>query len=115
VTLRRARTSDVRGVADLVDLYASDHILLVKERVTLYEDVQEFRVAEAGGAVVAWAGLIPQGEVCVLDDLWVDPAWIGRGVGTQLFGRSVERARALGALGQSHLIWPAARHQSRVP
>ena len=54
-------------------------------------------VAEAEGQAVGFAALIPQGAVAVLDDLWVEPAWIGRGVGTQLFEACADRARELGA------------------
>lgn len=51
-----------------------------------------------------WASLIPQGETCVLEDLWVLPEAMGRGLGTRLFGRAVERARELGA---TRLEWDA--------
>jgi GNAT superfamily N-acetyltransferase len=62
-------------------------------------------VMEADGEVVAWAALIPPRDgVAVLDDLWVDPAWLGRGVGTQLFRQAAERARELGA---TRLEWGA--------
>ena len=54
-------------------------------------------VAEAGGRAVAFAGLIPKGKVAWLDDLWVEPRWIGRGVGTILFQAAAARARELGA------------------
>ena len=54
-------------------------------------------VAEAAGGAVGFAALIPQGAVAVLDDLWVEPAWIGHGVGTKLFEECVIRARELGA------------------
>jgi GNAT superfamily N-acetyltransferase len=53
---------------------------------------------------VAWASLLPQGDVCVLEDLWVEPEAMGRGVGTKLFQRAAERARDLGA---SRLEWEA--------
>jgi N-acetylglutamate synthase-like GNAT family acetyltransferase len=54
-------------------------------------------VAEAEGRAVGFAALIPQGAVAVLDDLWIEPAWIGRGVGSELFEACVARARELGA------------------
>ncbi|HMD11136.1 MAG TPA: GNAT family N-acetyltransferase, partial [Marmoricola sp.] len=38
-------------------------------------------VAEVEGAPVGWASLVPRGEVGWLEDLWIDPPWIGRGVG----------------------------------
>jgi GNAT superfamily N-acetyltransferase len=54
-------------------------------------------VAESEGKVVAWASLIPKGEKAWLEDLWVEPAWIGRGVGAQLFRHAVDHARGVGA------------------
>ena len=51
--VRRARTPDVPAIKALVDIYAgSGRKLLAKELVTLYEDVQDFLVAELDGAVV---------------------------------------------------------------
>jgi GNAT superfamily N-acetyltransferase len=66
---------------------------------------QERWVAEVEGEIVAWASLIPPADgVAVLDDLWVDPAWIGRGVGGRLFQLAADRARELGA---ERLEWGA--------
>ena len=61
-------------------------------------------VAEADGSAIGFATLIPQGHVCVLDDLWIIPAWIGRRVGSKLFDESVYRAKQLGA---ERLEWEA--------
>jgi GNAT superfamily N-acetyltransferase len=58
---------------------------------------KEFYVAEVEGCAIGWSALIPRGEVCWLDDLWIDPAWIGRGVGTRMFRHAVARAREVGA------------------
>ena len=61
-------------------------------------------VADLGGRAIGFATLIAQGDVCVLDDLWIDPDWIGRGIGTRLFEACAERARDLGA---RRLEWEA--------
>jgi len=63
-----------------------------------------FLVAEEEGRAVGFASLIPQGEVAVLDDLWIEPDWIGCGIGSQLFRAAVEQARQLGA---TRLEWEA--------
>jgi N-acetylglutamate synthase-like GNAT family acetyltransferase len=66
---------------------------------------QERWVADMDGFVVAWAALIPPKDgVAVLDDLWVDPAWMGRGLGSRLFAAAADRARELGA---ARLEWGA--------
>jgi GNAT superfamily N-acetyltransferase len=46
---------------------------------------KEVYVAEADGRAVGWASLIATSETCRLDDLWVEPGWIGKGVGSRLF------------------------------
>jgi GNAT superfamily N-acetyltransferase len=70
-----------------------------------FESEQERWAAEVGGEIVAWAGLVPPADgVAVLDDLWVDPAWIGRGLGHRLFLLAADRARELGA---ERLEWGA--------
>jgi GNAT superfamily N-acetyltransferase len=67
---------------------------------------KEFYVADAGGVAVAFASLVA-GEVAVLDDLWVEPGWIGKGVGATLFRAVAERAAELGARS---LEWDAEPH-----
>ena len=53
VTVRRARTPDVPAIKALIDIYAgSGRKLLAKQLVTIYEDVQDFRVAEVGDEIV---------------------------------------------------------------
>ena len=97
VTVRRARTADVRDIADLVERYAADRILLAKERVTLYEDVQEFRVAEAAGAVVGCGALhVMWEDLAEIRTLAVDPAFRGAGVGSAVLAELVAQARELG-------------------
>ena len=61
-------------------------------------------VAESDGQAVGWAALIPRGEVGWLEDLWVEPAWIGRGVGRALFEHVAAEARQRGA---RRLEWEA--------
>jgi amino-acid N-acetyltransferase len=98
VRVRRARTSDVPAIKAIVDIYAgSGRKLLAKELVTLYEDVQDFLVAERGGAVVGcgalhvlWADL---GEVRTLA---VHPEHTRARVGQQLLEALVATARELG-------------------
>lgn len=93
--VRRARTSDVSAIKQLVDTYAGK-ILLEKNLVTLYEAVQEFWVAEHEGRVVGcgalhvlWADL---GEVRTVA---VNPAMTGHGIGHAIVDRLLDVAREL--------------------
>lgn len=95
VIVRRARTSDVPGIKELVDIYAGK-ILLEKNLVNIYEAVQEFWVAELDGEVIGcgalhvlWADL---GEVRTVA---VHPKVRGRGVGHRIVTRLLDVAREL--------------------
>ncbi|CAN7385018.1 amino-acid N-acetyltransferase [Mycolicibacterium frederiksbergense] len=95
VTVRRASTSDVPAIKELVDIYAG-RILLEKNLVTLYEAVQEFWVAELAGEIVGcgalhvlWADL---GEVRTVA---VNPKVRGHGVGYRVVDQLLKVARDL--------------------
>lgn len=99
VTIRRARTSDVAAVRRLLDQYVHERILLDKAPVTLYEDIQEFWVAEreddravlgCGALHVMWE------DLAEVRTLAVDRELKGSGVGHRLLAKLLETARALG-------------------
>ena len=95
--LRRARTADVRGIKALVDGFASDNILLRKPLVTLYETVQEFRVAVRGPEVVGCGALhVLWEDLGEIRTIGVDPSLQGGGIGHALVDDLVARARELG-------------------
>jgi amino-acid N-acetyltransferase len=99
VTVRRARTSDVPVVRRLIDGYVRDGILLDKATVTLYEDIQEFWVAErdADGQVLGCGALhVMWEDLAEVRSLAVDPQMKGTGVGHQILAKLVQTARWLG-------------------
>jgi amino-acid N-acetyltransferase len=97
-TVRQARTSDIPGIQALIEPLVQQRILLGKERVVLYEAVQEFRVAETddgeligcGALHVMWEDL---GEVRTLA---AASEWRSRRVGHAILERLESDARALG-------------------
>jgi amino-acid N-acetyltransferase len=97
IAVRRARTPDVRAIHDLIELYANDRILLAKERVQLYEDVQDFWVADAGGRIVGCGAVHPLWEdIAEIRTVAVDPSVRGQGVGRMLVERLIATVRELG-------------------
>jgi len=95
VVVRRARTSDVPGIKRLVDTYAG-RILLEKNLVTLYESVQDFWVAEAGGAVVGCGALhVLWSDLGEVRTVAVHPDVRGRGIGHAIVERLIGVARDL--------------------
>jgi amino-acid N-acetyltransferase len=97
--IRRARTSDVRGIRRLIDIYGDSRRLLRKPTVTLYEDVQEFWVAErvADGVVVGCGALhVLWEDLAEVRTLATDPSYRRQGVGAVLLEALLDRARELG-------------------
>jgi amino-acid N-acetyltransferase len=97
-TVRPARTPDVPTIARLVSGFADDRILLHKETVTYYEDVQEFRVStDRSGRVIGCGALhVMWEDLAEVRTLAVDPDWQGRGVGHALLGVLLEQAAEIG-------------------
>ena len=105
-TVRRARTSDVRAIRAFIDAYAPDRKLLNKATVTLFEDVQEFWVAETasargttdGSPVVVGCGAlhVMWEDLAEVRTLAVDPGYRGQGIGHLVLERLLQTARDLG-------------------
>ncbi|MFI5984349.1 amino-acid N-acetyltransferase [Streptomyces sp. NPDC051555] len=99
VTIRRARTGDVPALRRLLDQYVQQRILLDKAPVTLYEDIQEFWVAEreADGRVVGCGALhVMWEDLAEVRTLAVDRDLKGGGVGHRVLDQLLYTARALG-------------------
>jgi amino-acid N-acetyltransferase len=98
-TIRPARTGDVPVIRELVDANADSGRLLSKATVTLYEDIQEFCVAElladasvagCGAVHVLWEDLAELRTVAVRADCQ------GRGIGHAIVTNLIDHARDLG-------------------
>ncbi|MFM8329970.1 MAG: amino-acid N-acetyltransferase [Actinomycetales bacterium] len=95
--IRPARTADIKSIRKIIDLYTLERRLLTKETVTLYEDVQEFFVAEEAGEVVGcgalhvlWEDLGEVRTVAVLENQR------GKKIGHQILEAIIARAKELG-------------------
>lgn len=97
IEVRPARTSDIKGIHNLIAAFASDGRMLQKETVTLYESVQEFIVAVEDGVVVGcgalhvlWEDLAEVRSVAISENLR------GKGIGNQILENIIKRAYELG-------------------
>jgi amino-acid N-acetyltransferase len=98
-TIRRARARDVRAIRALVDANADSGRLLGKDTVTLYEDVQEFWIAEraSDGAVIGCGALhVMWEDLAEIRTIAVADACQGRGVGHRLVDVLLATAHELG-------------------
>jgi len=98
ISVRPARTSDVPHIQRLVEPLAERRILLGKDRVVLYEAVQEFRIAvdETGTVVGCGALHVMWEDLGEVRTLAVESDWLGKGVGHAILERIEADARELG-------------------
>jgi len=97
VHIRRAVTRDVPFIRSMVDNYTLDGRLLAKAQVSLYEDVQEFWVAELDDAVVGCGALhVMWEDLAEVRTLAVDPEHLRKGIGSALMDALLRQARDLG-------------------
>ncbi|MBM7024433.1 amino-acid N-acetyltransferase [Clavibacter zhangzhiyongii] len=98
IRVRRARTGDVPRIQQLVEPLVMEGILLGKDLVVLYENVQEFRVAvDASGEVVGCGALhVMWEDLGEIRTLAAAPHTRGTGVGHALLERLEDDARELG-------------------
>ena len=97
--VRHARTPDVRAIKAIVDSFAVDRRLLAKATVTLYEDVQEFWVAEDpdSGAIIGCGALhVLWEDLAEVRTIAVDPRYQGAGIGSAMLSHLVDVAIDLG-------------------
>lgn len=97
VTVRAARTSDIRTIREIVRPHADSRVLVSKDAVTYYEALQQFRVAELEGVVVGCGALhVMWEDLAEIRTLAVRPEAKGRGVGSMLLDALMADARELG-------------------
>lgn len=97
-SIRRAKTSDVKSIRTLVRPLAEERVLLEKEAVAYYENLQEFIVAEdSEGNIIGCGGLhVIWEDIAEVRTLATDARWRGRGVGHRLLQKLLVEARELG-------------------
>jgi amino-acid N-acetyltransferase len=98
-TIRLARTSDVRPIRRLVDANVASGRLLDKATVTLYEDIQEFLVAERvsdGGVIGCGALHVMWEDLAEIRTVAVQESCQGEGVGQLIVESLLARARQVG-------------------
>lgn len=98
VTIRRARTGDIRGIRRLIDKYSVERRLLSKATVALFESVQEFWVAVDGNDKVVGCGAVHVmwEDLAEIRTVAVDPVARGQKIGHRLVTELLATAASLG-------------------
>ncbi|KZM54514.1 MAG: N-acetyltransferase [Bacillaceae bacterium] len=83
--IRRATMSDTDAIYQLIKHYALEGKLLSRTYASIYENLQNFYVADEGGAVAGVASLhILDKDLAEIRSLAVDPDHTGKGIGKEL-------------------------------
>lgn len=97
ITLRPAKTSDVNFILELIGHYAPDRRMLQKEIITIYEDIQEFVIAENGNTPVGYGALhVLWEDLAEVRSVAVKPDLKRTGVGRAIVSHLLNRAKQLG-------------------
>lgn len=97
ITIRPARTSDVKQIRALIDTFAAPGKMLEKETVTLFESVQEFVVAVDGDQVVGCGALhVLWEDLAEVRTVAVKENFHKMGIGHKIMEVIVERAKSVG-------------------
>lgn len=98
IKIRPAKTKDIGSIADLCGPLIQSRVLLGKERVELYESVQEFLVAEdsAGNVVGCGALHVMWEDLGEVRTLAISQEHQGKGLGRLIMDGLMDRATSLG-------------------
>jgi amino-acid N-acetyltransferase len=97
VAIRPARTSDIKAIRKIIDTYSLQRRLLSKETVMLYEDVQEFFVAEKDGSIIGCGALhVLWEDLGEVRTVAVNEEFRGQKIGHQILSAIIDRAQSLG-------------------
>ena len=111
LTLRRARPSEATAVRELIGRSmahwdrSAAYLDEARSLMSLSaEDIErdEAWVLTDGVRIVGFVRVSVSGADAEIEELHLEPAWIGRGFGRRLFEQAVQAARTLGA---DRLVW----------
>jgi acetyltransferase, GNAT family len=97
VIYRKARFDDIESIFRLVHIYAAQGEMLPRSRNTLYENLRDMVIAESGSEVVGVGALhIMWDRLAEVRMMAIAPAYMRRGIGTEIVRWLLDEGDALG-------------------
>ena len=92
-----ARFDDIESIFGLVHIYAAQGEMLPRSRNTLYENLRDMVIAESGSEVVGVGALhIMWDRLAEVRMMAIAPAYMRRGIGTEIVRWLLDEGDALG-------------------
>jgi len=96
VVIRKARMEDVRAMHQLLNRFADKRELLPRSIAEVYENLQQFYVAEHSRRIIGTCALyVTWDNLAEVKALAVDEKWQGHGIGKRLLETVTQTARGL--------------------
>ncbi len=96
VQLRKAKMGDVRAMHRLLSAFADKRELLPRALSEVYENLQQFYVADDNGAIIGTCALyVTWDNLAEVKALAVEEKYQGQGIGKRLLETALETAREL--------------------
>ena len=94
---RKARFDDIESIFGPVHIYAAQGEMLPRSRNTLYENLRDMVIAESGSEVVGVGALhIMWDRLAEVRMMAIAPAYMRRGIGTEIVRWLLDEGDALG-------------------
>ena len=94
---RKARFDDIESIFGLVHIYAAQGEMLPRSRNMLYENLRDMVIAESGSEVVGVGALhIMWDRLAEVRMMAIAPAYMRRGIGTEIVRWLLDEGDALG-------------------
>ncbi len=97
VVIREALVGDVPAMAEIINAFAAQQLMLPRSQFQFYQHVRDFVVAELNGEVLGCGALqFVWSDLAEIRSLAVKEAWQGRGIGRRLVEHLLGQARRHG-------------------
>lgn len=88
---RKANFHDIEVIYNLINNYATEGVMLVRSRNTLYETLRDMIVAEENGEIIGVGGLhIIWHELAEIRAMAISPHFTRKGIGTEIVKRLID-------------------------
>ncbi len=94
--IREARLADATSIQSIIEVYASQRLMLPRTLMQIYEDIRDYAVAENTGAVVGTGALhFFWEDLAEIRALAVAPGYKSSGIGKQIVFHLIDYARSM--------------------